>query len=54
MIQKSYQFEAKSKDGIEQDLKLVKNLNNLSNSTDYEKKYIIYYGYKFEDPTIIY
>lgn len=35
-------------------MKLVKNLNNLSNSTDYEKKYIIYYGYKYEDPTIIY
>jgi hypothetical protein len=52
-IQKSFQFENKSKEGIDQDLKLVKNLNNLSNSTDYEKKYIVYWGYKFEDPTCI-
>lgn len=54
MIQKSFQFDQRSKDGIDQDLRLVKNLNNLSSSTDYEKKYIIYYGYKFEDPTVIY
>jgi hypothetical protein len=54
MIQKSLQFDQRSKDGIDQDLRLVKNLNNLSSSTDYEKKYIIYYGYKFEDPTVIY
>jgi hypothetical protein len=35
-------------------LKLVRNLNTLSNSPDYDKKYIVYWGYKYEDPTTIY
>ena len=39
---------------LEQDLKHVKNLNNLQVSNNYEKHYIIYYGYKYEENKNIY
>ena len=40
--------------GIDQYLKLCKQQNQLQDSVNYEKKYVIIYGYKYEDPKTIY
>lgn len=53
-IQKSYQMLFKDETNFKAKLRQCRDQNRLANSNNYEKDYIIDFGYKYEDPTKIY
>ena len=53
-IQRSIQFKNNSKMPLDTELKVCKTQNSMSTNKTLYKQYILYYGYKFEDPKKIY
>lgn len=53
-VQKSFQLIPNDCDQFQSKVRMCRHQNTLVNSTNYEKAYLIEYGYKYEDPTKIY
>ena len=53
-VQKSFQLVPNDCDQFQSKVRMCRHQNTLVNSTNYEKAYLIEYGYKYEDPTKIY